>query len=140
MKVYNTNLLNNKQRFPIAIGVGIVSAIVCAFGFALFESMIRWHISLLYVVMAYAISSAIKYFGKGVQPKFSILGVACFLLSLVLGFIFYYSMLGGFSFELLPYYLSMMMRSITRISINGIFEMLCIAYSIYLAFYNSRII
>ena len=140
MKVYNTNLLNNKQRFPIAIIAGVVSAIACAFGFALFEKMVGWHISLLYVAMAYGISSAIKYYGKGVQPKFSIIGVVCFVLSVVLGFLFYYSMVAGFSFAMLPYYFSMMVRSITTLTPSGIFEMLCLAYSIYLAFYNSRII
>lgn len=140
MKVYNTNLLNNKQRFPIAIAAGIISAFACALAFALFEHFIGWHFSLFYVAMAYGISSAIKYFGRGVQLKFSIVGVICFILSVVLGFIIYYSFSGGFSFQYLPFYLSMMMRTLTTINFSGIFEMICIAYSIYLAFYNSRIL
>ena len=140
MKVYNTNLLNNKQRFSIAFLVGIICAIICAFLYALIESMLSWHIPLLYVAMAYTVSSAIKKYGRGVQPKFSAMGVGCFILSVVLGYLFYYTMTLGFAFDLIPFYFKMMIRTIATFDIRGIIEMLCFAYAVYLAYYNSRIL
>lgn len=140
MKVYNTNLLNNKQRFPIAIIAGIICAIICAFLYALIETMLSWHIPLLYIAMAYTISSAVKKYGRGVQAKYSAIGVGCFILSVVLGYLFYYTMMFGFSLELLPFYFKLMVRTIATVDLYGIIEMLCFAYSVYLAYYNSRIL
>lgn len=140
MKVYNTRHLNNKQRFPIAIAAGVISAIVCAILFAFIETLLPVHFPLLYIVMAYGVSYAVKTYGRGVQPKFTVIGVASVLLSFLLGYIFIYIFTFGFNFSLLPAYLQSVLVSLAVIDIRGIIELLCIAYSLYVAYYNSRII
>lgn len=140
MKVYNTKNLNNKQRFPIAIAVGLVSAIVCGFLFAIVETILPLHFPLLYAAMAYGVSYAVKTFGRGVQPKFTAVGIVSVILSILFGYVFVFIMSIGFNFELLPIYLQTVLMSMLTLDFHGIIELLCIAYSIYIAYYNSRII
>lgn len=140
MKVYNTKNLNNKQRFPIAIAVGLVSAIVCGFLFAIIETILPLHFPLLYAAMAYGVSYAVKTFGRGVQPKFTVVGIVSVILSILFGYVFVFIMSIGFNFELLPLYLQTVLVSMLTLDFHGIIELMCIAYSIYIAYYNSRII
>lgn len=140
MKVYNTKNLNNKQRFPIAIAVGLVSAIVCGFLFAIIETILPLHFPLLYAAMAYGVSYAVKTFGRGVQPKFTAVGIVSVILSILFGYVFVFIMSIGFNFELLPLYLQTVLVSMLTLDFHGIIELMCIAYSIYIAYYNSRII
>lgn len=140
MKVYNTKNLNNKQRFPIAIAVGLVSAIVCGFLFAIIETILPLHFPLLYAAMAYGVSYAVKTFGRGVQPKFTAVGIVSVILSILFGYVFVFIMSIGFNFELLPLYLQTVLVSMLTLDFHGIIELICIVYSIYIAYYNSRII
>lgn len=140
MKVYNTKNLNNKQRFPIAIAVGLVSAIVCGFLFAIIETILPLHFPLLYAAMAYGVSYAVKTFGRGVQPKFTAVGIVSVILSILFGYVFVFIMSIGFNFELLPLFLQTVLVSMLTLDFHGIIELMCIAYSIYIAYYNSRII
>lgn len=140
MKVYNTKNLNNKQRFPIAIAAGLISALVCGFLYAVIEIILPVHFSLLYAAMAYGVSYAVKTFGRGVQPKFTAVGIVSVILSILFGYIFIFIMSIGFNFELLPLYLQTVLISMLTLDFHGIIELLCIAYSLYIAYYNSRII
>lgn len=140
MKVYNIKNLNNKQRFPIAIAAGIASAIVFGFLFAIVETILPLHFPLLYAAMAYGVSYAVKTFGRGVQPKFTAVGIVSVILSILFGYVFVFIMSIGFNFELLPIYLQTVLMSMLTLDFHGIIELLCIAYSIYIAYYNSRII
>lgn len=140
MKVYNIKNLNNKQRFPIAIAAGIASAIVCGFLFAIVETILPLHFPLLYAAMAYGVSYAVKTFGRGVQPKFTAVGIVSVILSILFGYVFVFIMSIGFNFELLPIYLQTVLMSMLTLDFHGIIELICIAYSIYIAYYNSRII
>lgn len=140
MKVYNIKNLNNKQRFPIAIVAGLASAIACGFLFAIIETILPLHFPLLYAAMAYGVSYAVKTFGRGVQPKFTAVGIVSVILSILFGYVFVFIMSIGFNFELLPIYLQTVLMSMLTLDFHGIIELLCIAYSIYIAYYNSRII
>lgn len=140
MKVYNIKNLNNKQRFSIAIVAGLASAIACGFLFAIIETILPLHFPLLYAAMAYGVSYAVKTFGRGVQPKFTAVGIVSVILSILFGYVFVFIMSIGFNFELLPIYLQTVLMSMLTLDFHGIIELLCIAYSIYIAYYNSRII
>lgn len=140
MKVYNIKNLNNKQRFPIAIAAGVISALACGFLYAIVEIILPLHFPLLYAAMAYGVSYAVKTFGRGVQPKFTVVGIVSLLLSILFGYVFIFIMSIGFNFELLPFYLQSVLMSMLTLNFHGIIELLCIAYSIYIAYYNSRII
>ena len=141
MKVYNTSTLNNKQRFVKAIIVGIMAPIACAFAYGIVDYLLPLHVPLLYVAMAFAIAYAIQRFGHGVQLRFSILAIACFVLSLILGYFVYYTFLfEEFHFYYITYYLMMFFNRITSFSLSGLMEWACIAYSCYIAYYFSRIL
>lgn len=62
MKIYNPTNLKNKQRFYVAIIVGIVSAILAAIAVALIVQGTGWMFSLVYIAAAYGIAFGIKYF------------------------------------------------------------------------------
>lgn len=144
MKVYNTGLLKNKQRFNIAVLVGIVSAIV--FGFILawlyiaFHNVISYFYSLLYVVAGMGIGHLIRYFGRGVEEKFCILAGICALVAILLSFIFIAALSTGFSFSLIPFYLRYMGASLMPSNIYGIIRLMFIAYAVYMAYYYARIV
>ncbi|NBK97967.1 MAG: hypothetical protein EOM50_08105 [Erysipelotrichia bacterium] len=141
MKVYNTKHLNNKQRFPIAIIAGLISAILCGLLFAIIEIILPLHIPLLYAAMAYGVSYAVKTYGRGVQTKFTVVGIVASILSIVFGYAFiYFISMGGETILSLPTYLEMVFASMLRLNVHGIIELLCVAYAIYIAYYNSRII
>lgn len=140
MKVYNTKHLNNKQRFPIAIAAGLISALVCGFLYAIVEIILPLHFPLLYAAMAYGVSYAVKTFGRGVQPKFTAIGIISVILSILFGYVFIFVISSGFNFALLSLYLRSVLMSMLTLNFHGIIELLCIAYSLYIAYYNSRII
>lgn len=140
MKVYNTKHLNNKQRFSLAILAGIISALLCGFLYAVIEMMLPWHIPLLYVAMAYGVSYAVKIYGRGVQPKFTAVGIICVILSIIAGYLFSYMFAFGFHALFIPTYLAVLLSSIFSFDLRGIIEIICIAYAIYIAYYNSRVL
>lgn len=140
MKVYNTKFLKGNQKMRRAIGAGIISALLCAIAYALIESILPWSFSLFYIAMAYGVSYSVKTYGKGVQTKFSTVGVVCTVLTIILGKLILYMYPFGFDFVLLPYFLKLVLQSFFVLTPHGIIELLCFAYAIYVAYYNSRII
>ncbi len=138
MEIYNLKNLNHKQRFPVAIAVAIGAAVALAFIYAVFKYSMGLHIPYLYIAFSYAIAYAIKTVGRGVQPKFSYLGAGASILCIILSFYFYCLLFIGLSD--ISFIFSYMFRSIFQLNITGLIEMACIAYSIYVGFYNSRII
>lgn len=140
MKVYNTKFLRGNQRLVVAIIAGVLSALACALGYAVFTSLLPIRTSLLYIAMAYAISYCVKTYGRGVDEKYCIIGAACTLLSIILGGMFVVFMHVGLHLSIIPAAFMMTLASIFDFSVYGIIELVCIAYSLYLAYYNSRIV
>lgn len=140
MKVYNTKFLKGNQRFVRAILAGVGSALLCALGYALIESILPWNFPLFYIAMAYGVSYCIKTYGKGVEMKYCIVGVVCCVLSVILGKLFLYMYPFGFNLSLIPYILRIVLQSFFVMNVNGIIEIVCFAYAIYVAYYNSRIV
>lgn len=144
MKVYNTGLLKNKQRFNIALLVGIISSIV--FGFLLafihvqFSSIISYFYSLLFVLVGMGIGYLIRYFGRGVEEKFCILAAVCTVIAILLSYFFEAMLLAGFDFSLFPFYIQYMNAQLFNFTIYGIIRFMFIAYAIYMAYYYARIV
>lgn len=138
MNIYNLNNLKNKQRFEVAIIVAILSAIVFAVVYAIIKNVFHVHIPYLYVLFAYLISELIKKIGRGVAPKFSYLGATAVIICIILSYIFYFVFFYGVSD--IAFIIQYMMVDIFTLNISGLIEIGCILYSIYLAYYNSRIV
>ncbi len=138
MNVYNLKNLKNKQRFQVAIIVAIVSAIAFALLYAIVKNMLHMHIPYLYIAFAYGISELIKKVGRGVAVKFSYLGAIATALCIVLTYFFYFILFYGVSD--IAFILQYIIRDIFTLNISGLIEIGLIIYSIYLAYYNSRII
>lgn len=84
LKVYNKQALTRNQRFQKAVLYGGAATIASIIAYAIISSILPFQLSLLYVGFGYGIGYVIRTYGKGVQPRFSILGaglaVLCFLI------------------------------------------------------------
>lgn len=141
MQVFNTKNMKSNQRFVISILMGILSAIGLAIIYAWFKHAANISFSLIYVGIAYLIAQVIKYFGHGIDMKFSILGGACFLLSVFLTDIFMYFMdFQMINMALVPYCIVYTLKSMLRFTPGAIIKLVCVIYGVYLAFYESRIL
>jgi hypothetical protein len=84
LKVYNKQALTRNQRFQKALLYGGAATIVSIVAYVFIASILPFESSLLYIGFGYGIGYVIRTYGKGVQPRFSILGavlaVLCFLI------------------------------------------------------------
>lgn len=140
MKVYNTKFLRGNQRLVVAIIAGLVSSIGCAFLYAILVSILNFSSSLFYIAMAYAISYCIKTFGRGVEVKYCVIGACFTLFSILLGRMLLIWMPLGFNLLLAPSLFLAVLESFFVVSGENIIQLICVAYSLYLAYYNSRIV
>ena len=86
MDVFNVRALTQKQRFTVAIIVGLLSSIILGILTGLIRSEIN--ISIIIWGVGY-VAMAIQKFGRGVQKKFAILGVLFTLLGIVISDVVY---------------------------------------------------
>lgn len=87
MDVFNVRALTQKQRFTVAIIVGLLSSIILGILTGLIRSEIN--ISIIIWGVGYGVAMAIQKFGRGVQKKFAILGVLFTLLGIVISDVVY---------------------------------------------------
>lgn len=141
MNVFNPNNLRNKQRFPVAIAVGLVTSIVCAYIIGAIVTGTGWYLSILYLGAGWAIGSAIRYCGRGVDIKFSILSVVCFVICVFLADFFSLTNgLGVFDLSFLSYSIENTLSSLTNFANMGVIRTLMIAYAGYISYYTAKII
>lgn len=82
----------------------------------------------------------LSIFGKGVERKFSILAVACFILMIYLSNYFMFAFATSlFSFDLLVLSIQATTRGLFELSIDNMIRLVIFAYSGYLAYYEARI-
>lgn len=140
MNIFNPNNLRNKQRFPVAIVAGVTTSVLCAFLIGSIVAGIGWYYSLLYVAAGYVIGNAIKFLGRGIDLKFSILSAVCLVLCVFLSDFFALSQqLSTFSFQYLGYSFEMTLRGFIGLSPQGLIRLLMIVYAGYLAYYEAKI-
>ncbi|NTW95205.1 MAG: hypothetical protein HGB31_01125 [Erysipelotrichaceae bacterium] len=85
LKVFNTRALTSNQRFSRALMVGIPAALGAAILYGIISPAIRFEFSVVYVGIGWGLGWLIQKYGRGVQPKFSILAAVLAALCFVLG-------------------------------------------------------
>ncbi|WP_323616454.1 hypothetical protein [Erysipelothrix rhusiopathiae] len=136
MEIFNTRSLTQKQRFNVALLVGLVSAVVLGIVSGIFRNKVA-NFSLVIVGVGYLIALAIQKFGRGVQIKFSIAATLFTLLAIVMSDVVTVMGIAGL-FELSSY--QIIFKYAAQ---NEIHSVLWIAYrllAIYITYNYSRII
>lgn len=136
MEIFNTRSLTQKQRFNVALLVGLVSAVVLGIVSGIFRNKIA-NFSLVIVGVGYLIALAIQKFGRGVQIKFSIAAALFTFLAIVMSDVVTVMGIVGL-FDLSSY--QIIFKYAAQ---NEIHSVLWIAYrllAIYISYNYSRII
>lgn len=136
MEIFNTRSLTQKQRFNVALLVGLVSAVVLGIVSGIFRNKIA-NFSLIIVGVGYLIALAIQKFGRGVQIKFSIAAALFTFLAIVMSDVVTVMGIAGL-FDLSSY--QIIFKYAAQ---NEIHSVLWIAYrllAIYISYNYSRII
>lgn len=142
MKVFNTSALTQKQRFNQAVILGTVASVVLGIVVGYLRRFIAmgtgFEFSFITIGGTYVLAMFIQKVGRGVQPKFSILGA-------VLGFVlvsissviaFGYPLVAIFNLRI---HLSQWMMMLTG-SFNTLFTLMYQVIAIYVAYSYSRIV
>ncbi|AGN25064.1 hypothetical protein PT250_03670 [Erysipelothrix rhusiopathiae] len=136
MEIFNTRSLTQKQRFNVALLVGLVSAVVLGIISGIFRNKVA-NFSLVIVGVGYLIALAIQKFGRGVQIKFSIAAALFTFLAIVMSDVVTVMGIAGL-FDLSSY--QIIFKYAAQ---NEIHSVLWIAYrllAIYISYNYSRII
>lgn len=141
LRIFNTNSLGQKQRFYKAIAYGIPTAIILAITFSFVQKILMLRLSILYLVIGYAIAYVIRKQGRGVQPKFALLGATLTLLCMLFGdLLTFYGLLVFKDITLLSTGTILILRSWFSPNLNNLLSLAFRAYAVYYSFMNSRIV
>lgn len=142
LKIFNEHVLTKNQRFYKALLYGIPSSIGLGVLYGLVATLLHFEFSIIYVAFGYLIGLVIQRKGRGVQPKFSILGavlaVVCFVLGDMIAIfgdisILWTPSMWGFVFNIL-------LRMYTTISISSVLSLLFRVAGVYYAYLYARIV
>lgn len=140
MIIYNSHLLNNKQRFRKALIFSLFASIACSVGFALLVKFTHITFSIYYVITGYIIAKVISDVGHGVGNKYRYLGVVMTILSFILTEIF---VIAGLEIILHPdmwiIAIKIVLSSWVNLSFNTLITLLFMAAGIFTAFNQSSI-
>ena len=84
MKIYNTRALTRNQRFMNAVIAGSIAAILSGIILGFVLRIVPIAFDIFYLAVGYAVGYAIRNYGRGVQPRFSVLGAAMTFIALVI--------------------------------------------------------
>ena len=84
MKIYNTRALTRNQRFTNALLVGIAASILCGIVLGYVLRFLPITFEIFYLGVGYVVGYAIRTYGRGVQPRFSILGAVLTLVAILM--------------------------------------------------------
>lgn len=135
MEIFNTKILNNRQRWNRAVlyatGATLISILVCTI-----IQMFLIRSSFIYLAAAYFISWVILEAGHGVQKKFSILAAICVIATILLSEIFYYVLLGVGPISAV--YATFV--GLLSVDFDNLLSILIKAYAIYMAYEKARVL
>lgn len=138
MDIFNTKILNQRQRWNRALIYAIIgtilSIIICVF----VQRLIHVRTSLLYLAAAYFLSWLILESGHGVQVKFSILAAVCTVIVILLSDLF--TMYGMLFFSLPLQAVISLFRSYLSISLNSLLSLAIKIGAVYLAYGKARVL
>lgn len=140
IKIYNSKLMNNKQRFNKAILYGLLAAIGCSIVFSLIVKVTNFSFSIFYLLTGYIISKTISDVGRGVQVKFSYLGAGLTILSIILTELFIYT---DYSILFQPSYwlpgIKMVLTIWSNFNTNSIITVFFQVWAVYIGYSNSSL-
>ena len=137
LKVFNTHALTSNQRFNRAILVGLPTALLLAIGYGL---ILRF-IPIVYIAIGWAIGFVIQKYGRGVQPKFSLLAAGLTIGCILLG-----DLIAFYGLIIFAYPLTLIQSIVPVILYNLqtnptiLLGLLFKAIGVYMAYTNARIV
>lgn len=142
MKIYNTHMMNNKQRFWKSFMYGLITAVACAFLVAYLNEFTAQlaHLSfpILYLFTGYAIAQSIHKAGGGISKQYSYLGAVLTIFSIIFSEIFYYM---GYDILIHPQLWISAIQSIFHIwfsfTSSSILSIVFMIWGVYIAYTNS---
>lgn len=135
MEIFNSRSLTQKQRFNRALLVGVPVSFVLAILFAYIRRYIPS--SILLVVMAYLIAMTLQKVGRGVQKRFSILGLILALLAIVISDVVFYFDVGAL-LDIDAYLMAI--RFVVQDDISSVLGLVYRVVGVYVGYTYSRII
>lgn len=140
MRIYNLKGKNNKERFYYSILYSTLTALSCAILISLITDILNIKFSILYLVSAYLISSAIHKAGGGFGIKYSYMGAIVTTLSIVFAELFTHF---GIQILIHPQLWLTGIRSLVEIytisSFRAVLPIFFMVWSIYIGYTNSNI-
>lgn len=141
LKVFNTKALTSNQRFTKALLYGIPATLGLGIAYGVISSMIGFEFSIVFIGIGWLIGWVIQTYGRGVQPKFSILAAVlaavCFILADLIGYF-------GLALFLYPLeVLSILPQWIAGYfvtDLNALLGLAFRAFGIVMAYQNARIV
>ena len=138
MKIFNTKILNNRQRWNRALVFGIGATLISAIVIGFLQHMISFSSSLFDFAIAYFICWVILEAGHGVQPKFSILAAICCAVAIIISDMIGYFGLFAFTNPLFSIY--MVLINYLSINVNNLISLAIKALAIYYAYGKARVL
>ena len=138
MEIFNTKILNNRQRWKRALLFGIGATILSGIVIGFAQRILGFTSSLFSFAIAYFISWIILETGHGVQPKFSILAAVCCAIAIIIS-----DMIGYFGiYAFLNPFFSIYMVIINYLSVNAsnLLSLGLKALAIYYAYGKARVL
>ncbi len=138
MKIFNTKILNNRQRWNRALLFGIGATLISGIVIGFIQSMLNFSSSLFDFAIAYFIGWVILEAGHGVQPKFSVLAAVCCAVAIIISDMIGYFGLFAFTNPLFSIY--MVLINYLSVNINNLISLAIKALAIYYAYGKARVL
>lgn len=139
--IYNKRALTRNERFIKALVYGGLATLGMTLAYGIVASITPFEFSIVYVLFGYGIGYVIRTKGRGVQPRFSILGAVlatlCFLVGDLLSI---YGMVLLLHPLILIQALFMIIPSYLSANISSLLGLAFRAYGVYAAYISSRIV
>lgn len=138
MKIFNTKILNNRQRWNRALIYGIGATIISGIVIGFIQSILGFSSSLFDFVIAFFIGWVILEAGHGVQSKFSILAAICCAVAIIISDTIGY--FGFYAFTNPIFSLYMILINYLSINVNNLISLIIKALAIYYAYGKARVL
>lgn len=138
MEIFNTKILNNRQRWNRACIFAVLGTIISIIACVFVQRILSIHSSLFYIIAALFISWLILESGHGVQKKFSILAAICTVCIIFFSDMFLIFGLSAFSNLLTAFKFTVV--NFLRLDFNNLLSLIVNVGAVMLAYERSRVL
>ncbi|MGN1343938.1 MAG: hypothetical protein ACI4U3_05120 [Traorella sp.] len=138
MEIFNTKILNNRQRWKKALICAILATIVSSIVIGMIQHLLHITSSLFSFALAFFISYVILETGHGVQKKFSILAVICTIVAIIISDAIGYFGIYAFSHPLMALYF--VISDYLSVDISNLLSLLLKGLAVYYAYGKARVL